>query len=102
MPFAKPSDYMKLHTDMAQLTYQSNSVIAMRMLGFAGFWGASPFEAWDMVTEKQDAAFGSAFKVAKATMSGARPDQVAQAAMEPYQDKARANQVRLSKRGPRV
>lgn len=83
------------------LALETQSVVAMRLFGMAGLWSVAPSENSRMVSEKSRAFTQSLFDTQRAVWSGARPEQVAAAALAPIRRTTRANALRLSRRGPR-
>ncbi|MEM1066370.1 MAG: antifreeze protein [Pseudomonadota bacterium] len=88
----------RLGVETSALVLEAQSVVAMRMLGFAGLWRMHSNEPLRMVVEKPAAFFNSAGEVANATLAGKPPEQVAAAALKPYRRKTRSNSRRLSRR----
>lgn len=85
-----------------QLAADSHSVVAMRMMGLSGAWIIPRSEVSEMVAEKLP-AFTEAFVSGTLTAwSGAHPERVVRATLEPLSDTARDNRVRLARYGPRV
>lgn len=89
-----------VHT--TQMFAEAQTVIAMRMLGMAGFWSVTPGETYRMVFEKPAAFTQAAQAAGTAMLSGKAPHQVAAAAINPIRRKTRANSRRLAKRGPKA
>jgi hypothetical protein len=76
---------------------ETQTVMALRLMGMSGITPHSPDENLRMVTEKGPALVKSYTEATKAAMQGKRPDQVMNAAMEPLSSKVRANRKRLMK-----
>ncbi len=91
-------------TNMAalSLTAEAQSVITLRTLGMLGLWNTGPTENQRMISEKTDAFAKSARASAAALARGARPDQIALAALKPLRQKTRPNLARLTKAGPKL
>ena len=88
--------------ELTTLLSEAQAVIAMRVIGLAGFWSVTPYENKRMVSEKAYALTKSASEATRASLRGAPPDAVIAAAIKPIRQKTRANARRLSKRGPKV
>jgi hypothetical protein len=88
-------------TNMAALSLaaEAQSVIT---LGMMGLWNTGPTENQRMISEKTDAFAKSARASAAALARGARPDQIALAALKPLRQKTRPNLARLTKAGPKL
>ena len=85
-----------------QMAVEAQTVIALRTLGRLGLWNTSPGEYPRMGFEKAEAFSQAAMAATTAAMNGARPDQVAMAAIKPLQRKTKSNVARLMKAGPRT
>ena len=85
-----------------QLMMDSNSVIAMRVMGMNGAWHVPHSEKTDMLAEKVPAFTEAILSGTLMAMTGAGPDRVMQATLDPLSEKARDNCQRLSQRGPRL
>ncbi|MEM8753061.1 MAG: hypothetical protein AAGF90_08800 [Pseudomonadota bacterium] len=94
------ADGAALAAEAARIGFEANMVIAMRMMGFAGWWATSPSEAERMVAEKRRAFTEAAFAAGRAAAKGAGPAAVTKAAMKPIRRKTKANAKRLARRGP--
>lgn len=79
----------------ARMMAEAQTVVALRVAGMAGFWTLAPGETARMVTEKQAAFAEAALAVASAAASGARPEQVFDAAIRPLGRRTSANAKRL-------
>lgn len=88
-------DFLKLTTNMTRFALDSQTVIALRMMGMAGVTPQSPDENSRMVAEKGPALMQSYIDASQAALAGKRPDQVMEAALEPLQQEVRANRNRL-------
>lgn len=85
----------------AQMMFEAQTVMTLRILGMAGVWGTAPAESVRMVLEKPDAFIRSASSATEAMMTGKRPDQIAEAALKPLRHKTKANARRLRRAGPK-
>ena len=99
---AKPVNYWRTGAAFWSMATEAQTVIALRTLGMMGAWNTPSSENHRMVAEKTEAFSQAAAAAAGALMRGARPDQVAEAAMRPLQRKTRANVARLTKAGPKL
>ena len=84
---------------MAMMAAEAQAVIAMRLMGMAGFWSVPPSEKTRMVSEKLKAVSKSNGEAVAAALRGSTPDQIMAAAIKPYRNRTRANTRRLAKRG---
>lgn len=80
---------------------EAQAVIAMRLMGLAGFWSVTPSENRRMVSEKVQAMVKGSMDAGVAELQGQPPDKVAAAAIKPVRRATRANCRRLAKRGPK-
>lgn len=99
-PMTGQAETLALGLEMMHLAGETQSIMAMRLLGMSGLWNVTDTESTRMVAEKPAAFARSAEAAIKAAMGGQRPDQVMAAAVEPLRSKTRANVARLSRRGP--
>ena len=97
-----PVDLWRAATTFWTLAAEAQTVIALRTLGAMGLWNTGKAENQRMVTEKAQAFTKSALATGQAMASGARPDQIAMAAMKPLQRKTKSNVVRLTRAGPKL
>ena len=65
----------------AQMMVEAQTVMALRLLGFAGIWSTTPAGAVRMVLEKPSAFIRAAASATEALMSGKRPDHIVGAAI---------------------
>ncbi len=93
-----PFAWWGLSMRTAQMMFEAQAVIGMRMLGMAGGWPVSPSENTRMIVEKGPAFMRASGAAMTAAMKGKRPDQIAEAALKPIGRKTRANAKRLSRR----
>jgi hypothetical protein len=91
-------DLTHTSTSMAAMAAEAQMVIAMRTLGFMGFWPMSFGENTQMVLEKPAAMAQAAEEALRATCRGARPDQVLGAALEPIRARTSDNAHRLTRK----
>ena len=96
-----PTDFWRPMLQMGRIAAEAQTVIALRMAGFAGFWPMTPVEGLRMVTEKIEAGQASAEAALRASLAGQGPAEVAMAAMRPVRAKTRANARRLKARAAR-
>lgn len=82
---------------MAEISMQSQMVIAMRTAGMMGLVRQDAEEPQRMVLEKADAANEALAAALRAAARGKRADQVVEAALRPYRRRTKANARRLSK-----
>ncbi len=97
---ATPADLMRAGTQTALLAWESQMVIAMRLMGMAGAWSVLPSEDRRMVAEKPPALAEAAMAAGRAAMSGKRPDQVGTAWARSLRGTTGPNMRRLARRGP--
>lgn len=100
-PF-NPGDMVLLGMEMARLMFEAQTVITMRMLGMAGFWGMSRGEEKRMVVEKQKAFARAGTEMWSAAVAGKPADKVAGAGIKTLRRTTKANVTRLSRKGPRI
>ena len=89
-----------LQVTYAMMATEATGVIAMRLLGFAGFWSIPPSEAYRMVDEKSRAMTRSSGDATAAFLAGKPPADIASAAVIPFRRATRSNSRRLARRGP--
>ncbi|WP_353472845.1 antifreeze protein [Salipiger sp. H15] len=95
--------YTALTGSMMRLGFlgaEAQSVVALRMLGFAGMWSVPSTEAYRMTAEKGPAFMQAWWQASTAMMRGAPAATVINAFSAPLETKARRNRKRLSRRGP--
>ena len=97
----KITDLWRTQMTFLSLAAEAQTVITLRTLGMFGLWNTAPDENSRMVNEKTQAFTQSSAAAARAIARGARPDQIALAAMQPLQRKTRPNVSRLTKSGPK-
>lgn len=90
-----PFGLFKLSTNMTTLALETQTVIALRMMGMSGLTPQSPDETLRMVAEKGPAMVNSYIEATQATLAGKRPDQIMDAAIKPLRQEVRANRKRL-------
>ena len=94
-------DYLSAAASFCHLAVEAQNVVALRVMGLAGIWNTPFDEGWRMMAEKPKTFFVSGSEGTAALLSGKSPDKVVSAALEPLQQAARDNRVRLSERGLR-
>lgn len=92
-----PFDLVRPGLLLAQMMVEANLVIALRMSGMAGASKMAPQEKSRMLAEKVAAAQASGWAMARATMAGATPAEVAMAGLMPVRRRTRANAKRLTR-----
>lgn len=95
--FESPQQMLKLMTQTGQLLAEAQMVIALRMMGMAGFWPVSAHENTRMVTEKTAAVLASSRAMSRAVAAGKMPAEVALAALKPVRARTKRNIARLTK-----
>lgn len=78
----------------------AQAVIAMRLLGMAGFWNVPARENSRMVSEKWQAAFDAGWQAWRLAARGGAPLAVALAFARPVGRTVRANRRRLARGNP--
>ncbi|AUM74390.1 antibiotic ABC transporter [Paracoccus jeotgali] len=91
------ADATRLWSQVVQISFESQMVIAMRAAGMVGLLPQHRNESSRMVREKVEAAQEAGDAVMKAVTNGAPADQVMSAALTPYGRRTRANARRLTK-----
>lgn len=94
-------ELMSTGANLWRLGFETQNVIALRMMGMAGLWNTPYDENWRMVAEKPHEFIKSGRDGLIAALSGAHPAKVVEASISPLNRATRANRKRLSKRGPR-
>lgn len=84
------------------MSFEAQSVIAMRSMGAAGLWNDSEHENHLMVREKRKAFAKGSANATQAMMRGESPVAVMLEAVKPMQAKIGSNVRRLTKNGPRI
>ena len=79
------------------LMLETQTVMALRLMGMAGALPSRPDETFVMVAEKGPALARALAAGNAALIRGQRPDQIMSAAMKPLARKVRANRKRLLK-----
>ncbi len=92
-----PLSMLALHASMTTLMIETQTVMALRLLGMAGAIPARRGENNRMVSEKGPAMAKSYAAASAAVMAGQRPDQILTAAIAPLNRKVHANRKRLMK-----
>jgi hypothetical protein len=91
------AEAFKLGQKNTQLLAEAQVVLSLRLLGLSGFWTLAPGENNRMLQEKQTSYTKAAMDAFVALWSGARPDQVYSAALEPIGKTITANAKRLQR-----
>ena len=94
-------DYLSAAASFCQLAVEAQNVVALRVMGLAGIWNTPVDESWRMMAEKPKTFLVSGSEGATALLAGKSPDKVVSATIEPLQQAARDNRLRLSERGLR-
>ncbi|MEM9551006.1 MAG: hypothetical protein AAGA05_07515 [Pseudomonadota bacterium] len=92
---------LRLTSSCARLCIDTQQVMAMRILGMGGAWRLASDERDLMVREKVPAFTEAILSAAFLSLSGASPDRVMEAYVQPISDAARRNRTRLASKGPR-
>ncbi|MCB5198989.1 antifreeze protein [Loktanella sp. TSTF-M6] len=95
-------DLMQLNAEVGMMLAESQAVMAMRVMGWGGFWSVTDRENDRMMSEKTEAAFQSMTRAGTAMITGQQPHEIMKAAIQPLRSKTRANAKRLAKRGPKL
>ncbi|MDF3414488.1 antifreeze protein [Sulfitobacter sp. M57] len=92
-----PSDLFSLQLKLTTLMAETQTVMALRLMGMSGAIPAKRGENQRMVDEKGP-AMAKAFAAAnKAMLEGRRPDQIMTAAIAPVSRRVTSNRKRLMK-----
>ena len=94
-----PMDYWKNAMQIGFVLAEAQGVIAMRLMGLAGFWSVPKTENKRMLNEKVFAFVKGTTDASFAAAAGKSPDIVAALAIKPIRQATRANHKRLTKRG---
>ncbi|MEL6522491.1 MAG: antifreeze protein [Pseudomonadota bacterium] len=78
------------------LMVETQTVMGLRIMGFAGYWPLPRDESSRMFLEKGPAWTAAAMAAGMGTLSGQPPDKIAKAAIRPLRSKTRSNAKRLS------
>jgi hypothetical protein len=92
-----PFAMLNLQAQMTTLMMDTQTVMALRLMGMSGAIPAKKGENDRMISEKGPAIVDAYAAGAKAMMAGSTPDQVMSAAMAPLSKKVSANRKRLTK-----
>jgi len=87
---------IRLSLQWSRIVLESQSIIALRMMGISGITTAAPGENERMIREKWLALWQSSMGAGLAMARGGNPVSVALAATAPVARKTRANLRRLS------
>lgn len=94
-----PFSLMRTATQTSQMMFEAQSIIAMRLMGMAGFWNVGPNEFSGMVLEKSEALASSANAMQRETLAGGSAEDIFNAGAKPMRRKTAANYKRLSRSG---
>ncbi len=98
----RANDMTQLWLTCAQMSADVPVVVTLRILGASGLWSVPKGEHHDMIAEKAPAFIEAMLSCTLTAWAGRGPDRMMQAAVEPLSRKARANRMRLVRRGPRA
>lgn len=98
----RANDMAKTWAAFAQLTADTQVVMAMRIMGLSGAWHVPDDENTEMVAEKMPAFTEAIVSGALTAWAGRGPDRVMKAVLDPISEKASANRERLVDHGPRL
>lgn len=96
----KPLPSVALATAWTRLAVESQSVIAMRLMGMAGLWHVPAQENTRMVAEKVQAVTEAGWQAWRVAALGGAPIAVALAVARPVSRTAGANLRRLARGNP--
>jgi hypothetical protein len=94
---AWPNPWMKLTMEAAEMAFEAQAVIGLRMLKLAAGGAAAEAEAGRMVSEKIIAATMAQAEMAGALLTGQAAHRGPGRALAHYRRKVKANRRRLSK-----
>ncbi|SFT48411.1 hypothetical protein [Sedimentitalea nanhaiensis] len=97
----RASDMAKTWNSVAQMTVDTQCIVAMRLWGMSGTWSVPPGECDEMIREKAPAFTEALVAGVLTALNGRGPDRVMQAVIGPLSDRTIANRARLADRGPR-
>jgi hypothetical protein len=97
-----PADFWRSALQASQIMVESQTVIALRLAGMAGFWPMGGAEAARMVQEKMDATVEASQAMLRAGMAGGDLNAMAAAAMKPIRKRTNANAKRLTAKASRA
>ena len=92
-----PLAMMTLSAQLTSLMLDTQTVIALRIMGMFGALPQTRGENSRMIDEKGPAMVKAYEAATRAAIAGGRPDQIMSAAMAPVRKKVRANRKRLMK-----
>lgn len=95
---ASPAAALMAGFEAGRLGLEAQTVIGLRMMGWAGLRAMPAAENLRMVTEKQEAFARAAVEVAATVARGGGTIAAARAAMRPLHGRTAANVARLSRR----
>ena len=89
-------DMMRLGWATSLMALDSQQVIAMRLMGFGGFWPIAHDEGNRMVREKASAYTEAMLTTVFLGLSGTQPGRIATETVAPLSRTARSNRLRLA------
>jgi hypothetical protein len=92
-----PNELFSFHLNMTTLMVDTQTVMALRIMGMSGAIPARHGENDRMIQEKGPAMAKAYAAATEAMLAGGRPDQIMSAAMEPVSKRVRSNRKRLMK-----
>lgn len=96
-----PADLLRLGLHSSAMMVEAQTVIAMRTLGFMGFWQMRPSEGARMVSEKIEALQEAQLAMLKVAARGGSAVEVTEAGLRPVRRRTRANAARLARESAR-
>lgn len=96
----RAGDLARMWLDCVQLTSDSQSVVAMRLMGLGGVWMLPATENRRMWGEKLPAFTEAWVAGTLCAARGDAPDRVLRATLDPLSRRARLNRRRLTRHGP--
>jgi len=92
-----PIAYFALHSQATRLMMDTQTVMAIRLMGMSGFVPSRTDENYVMMAEKGPAMMRALAAGNAALMAGKSPDKILSAAIKPLARKVSANRKRLMK-----
>jgi hypothetical protein len=92
-------DCLSAAARFCHLGVEAQNVITLRVMGLAGVWNTPIDESWRMMAEKPKTFIASGNEGAAAILAGKSAEKVVSATLEPLQQAARDNRLRLEDRG---
>lgn len=100
-PFS-PFEFFRIGMTLGTIAVEAQMVIAMRLMGLAGFWTLGRGETRRMVAEKTAAFREGLVASGRAGMAGRGPLAQTRAALAPVRRRTKSNSRRLGRKGPRL